>query len=118
MKNMFEKVSEFICGRTCKLMCFGMSVMSGIMKYVPICMASEADDIAQQVTQPMNTLLSVVLAVLACVGAYILVKAVTELINAIQQQDNSGIFHAGRGIAAGLLLISIKLIMKLFGYTF
>lgn len=44
-----------------------------------------------------------------------LIKSVTELVNAIQQQDNSGIFHAGRGIAAALLMISIKVLVKLFG---
>jgi hypothetical protein len=47
-----------------------------------------------------------------------LAKSIAELVNSIQQQDNSGIFHAARGIASGALMISIKLIINLFGYSF
>lgn len=83
-----------------------------------IAAASSADEIAGQVTSPMNTLVSVILSVLAVVGVLMLVKAISELSNAIQDRDNSGIFHAGRGIVSALLMISLKLIIRLFGYEF
>ena len=48
------------------------------------------------------------------VGVVMLVKAIMELVNAIQQQDNSGIFHAGRSIAVALLMVAIKPVVGLF----
>lgn len=72
-------------------------------------LTQSADDIAASVTGPMNQVISVVLSVLAVVGVFMLVKSIAELVNSIQMQDNSGIFHAARGIAAGALMISIRL---------
>lgn len=73
-----------------------------------------ADEIVTQVTGPIITLVNVLLGILAVVGIIMLIKAISELIAAIQQQDNTGIFHAGRGIAVALLMMSISLIVKLF----
>ncbi len=84
--------------------------------YAPAVYAAEsADEVAKQVTSPLNSLADVMTSIMAVVGVLMLIKSVTELVNAIQQQDNSGIFHAGRGIAAALLMISIKVLVKLFG---
>lgn len=58
-----------------------------------------------------------VLTVAAVVGVFMLVKSVAELVNSIQEQDNSGIFRSSRGIAAGALMISIRMIIGLFGYN-
>ncbi len=92
------------------------AVLALVATYAPAVYAAEsADDVAKQVTSPLDSLVSVLTSILAAVGALMLIKSVTELVNAIQQQDNSGIFHAGRGIAAALLMISIKVLIKLFG---
>jgi small-conductance mechanosensitive channel len=104
----------------CRAFCTAVTTAGGVMAYAVNGMASNTassvDDVAQSITGPMNSLINVILAVLACVGVFMLVKSISELVNSIQQQDNSGIFHAARGIAAALLMISIKLIVKLFGY--
>ena len=73
-----------------------------------------ADEIVKQITGPINTLINVFLGILAAVGTIMLIKAITDLINAIQQQDNSGIFHAGRSIAVAILMMSISLIVAIF----
>lgn len=73
-----------------------------------------ADQIVKQITGPINILINVILGILAAVGTLMLIKAITELINAIQQQDNSGIFHAGRSIAVAILMMSISLIVAIF----
>lgn len=81
-------------------------------------LAASSEEVAQTIVNPLNAVVNVILIVIAAVGVFMLVKSITELVNAIQQQDNTGIFHAGRGIACALLMISIKLIIKLFGYDF
>lgn len=72
-----------------------------------------AKDVTNKVTKPINTLVSILTTCLAAAGSLILIKAVLELINAIQQQDNSGIFHAGRSIVVALLMIAIKPLITL-----
>jgi hypothetical protein len=110
----FEKTKK----KVCRFLCGTAAMVSGVMTYAVTGMADDGsvDEVANSVTAPMNSLINVILSVLACVGVFMLVKSITELVNSIQQQDNSGIFHAGRGIGAALLMISIKLIIKLFGY--
>lgn len=80
--------------------------------------AGDAQAVADSVTAPLNQVISVVLSILAVVGVFMLIKAIAELVNAIQDQQSSGIYHAARGIAAGALMISIKLLVSLFGYNF
>lgn len=109
MKNFVEKVKKT-----------GWKIVAAVITLISahapeVCAASSADEVAKQVTSPLNSLVDVLTSIMAAVGVLMLIKSVTELVNAIQQQDNSGIFHAGRGIAAALLMISIKVLVKLFG---
>lgn len=109
MKNLFEKAKRY-----------GWKVIAAVAAlvatYAPaVCAAESADEVAKQVTSPLDSLVDVLTSIMAAVGALMFIKSLTELVNAIQQQDNSGIFHAGRGIAAALLMISIKVLVKLFG---
>lgn len=114
MEKFMKKIGTMVAKIKYKGLLAASSVASFIMEYVPVCYAN-GDDVAAQVTEPINNFINVLTSVLAAVGALMLVKNISELSNAIQQQDNSGIFHAGRGIAASLLLISIKLLIVLFG---
>ena len=102
-----SKLAKLVLGVT--------AVANGVMTPTLMTNAS-AGDVASSVTEPMNQVISVVLSVLAVVGVFMLVKSVAELVNSIQEQDNSGIFRASRGIAAGALMISIRMIIGLFGY--
>ena len=101
MRNLFEKAKRY-----------GWKVIAAVVAlvttYAPaVCAAESADEVAKQVTSPLNSLVDVLTSIMAAVGVLMLIK--------IQQQDNYGIFHAGRGIAAALLMISIKVLVKLFG---
>jgi hypothetical protein len=120
MKNDAKmNVKKNLYGRAVKVMMSVGAVISGVDAYGLVSHAeTSADDVAASVTGPMNSVISVVLSILACVGVFMLAKSIAELVNSIQQQDNSGIFHAARGIASGALMISIKLIINLFGYSF
>lgn|GEM_PF-3253640 len=74
----------------------------------------DSSEISDTVTAPMKTLIKVILAVMAVVGVFMFVKSILELINAVQQQDNSGMFHAGRSMAVSLLMMAITPIVNLF----
>lgn len=76
--------------------------------------SADATAIVNQVTGPINLLTTVFISIFASFGVVMLVKVVPELIAAIQSQDNSGIFHAARGIGCALLLIALPIIIKLF----
>ena len=76
--------------------------------------SDSGDTVASTVTGPMVTFINVILSIMAVVGVIMLVKAIMEMINAIQQQDNSGIFHAGKSLAVASLMIAIKLFVGLF----
>jgi hypothetical protein len=117
---MKDKMRRFFYGSAYKVMMTAGAVITGVGSYgiVPFAEAASTDEVVASVTGPMNALISVVLSILACVGVFMLAKSVSELVNSMQLQDTSGTFHAARGIAASALMISIKLIIKLFGYSF
>ncbi len=75
---------------------------------------SDSDSVTNSITGPMKTLIKVILGIMSVVGVFMLVKSIMELVNAIQQQDNTGLFHAGRGIAVALLMIAITPVVNLF----
>ena len=101
ISNMKNKIARGILGVA--------AMVNGVVTPGLITNATTSGDVASSVTEPMNQVISVV-------GVFMLVKSVAELVNSIQEQDNSGIFRAARGIAAGALMISIRLIIGLFGY--
>ena len=76
--------------------------------------SADATAIVNQVTGPINTLTTIIVAIFAAFGGLWLAKAIPELITAIQGQDNSGIFHAARSIGCALLLGGLPIIIKLF----
>ena len=100
ISNMKNKIARGILGVA--------AMVNGVVTPGLITNATTSGDVASSVTEPMNQVISV--------GVFMLVKSVAELVNSIQEQDNSGIFRAARGIAAGALMISIRLIIGLFGY--
>ncbi len=114
IKNTKQKVT--------RLFAFLMVTFISLMSYAPICLANgdsaSAEEVANKVTAPMNSLIIVVVSVVQVIGVFILVKNVSELVHSIQDRDSSGIWQAGRGLAAAALLISIRWIIQLFGYTF
>lgn len=116
-----NKLEKFFYGKAYKVMCAATSMVAGLMSDYSAVFAGSteatktAEDIENEVTSPMMSLISVVLSVLQVVGVFMLVKAIADLVNSIQHQDNSGMYSAGRSIAAAVLMISLKIIIPLFG---
>lgn len=76
--------------------------------------AATAEELANQITAPIFTLVNIILAVIAAIGVIMLTKSVPDLANAIQQHDNTTMYQAGRSIAAAMLFIFAAAIIKLF----
>jgi hypothetical protein len=68
------------------------------------------------VTSKLNIVKAVFLAGIATWGVVILAKSIAEFSNAMQQQDNSGMWSAGKGILGGLIMAGISGIITLFAF--
>ncbi|MDF2908691.1 MAG: hypothetical protein K0R34_4012, partial [Herbinix sp.] len=68
------------------------------------------------VTQPLDNLKTLVIAVIGAVGVIILAKNVMEFAQAYQQQDSSTMNSALKGIVAGLMMAGISAVLTFLGF--
>jgi len=68
------------------------------------------------VTQPLNNLKTLVIAVIGAVGIIILAKNVMEFAQAYQQQDSSTMNSALKGIVAGVMMAGISTVLTFLGF--
>ena len=119
MKNLKERVLNKVASVSAKAYIGATTAIVTAVNECPIIANAprggvSEQEVSNQVTGPMLTLIRVILTVMSVVGVFMLVKSIMELVNAIQTQDNSGIFHAGRGIGVALLMIAITPVVSLF----
>lgn len=70
----------------------------------------------QTVTQPLENLKTLVIAVIGAVGVIILAKNVMEFAQAYQQQDSSTMNSALKGIVAGVMMAGISAVLTFLGF--
>lgn len=68
------------------------------------------------VTQPLENLKTLVIAVIGAVGVIILAKNVMEFAQAYQQQDSSTMNSALKGIVAGIMMAGISTVLSFLGF--
>lgn len=68
------------------------------------------------VTQPLENLKTLVIAVIGAVGVIILAKNVMEFAQAYQQQDSSTMNSALKGIVAGVMMAGISAVLSFLGF--
>ena len=68
------------------------------------------------VTQPLDNLKTLVIAVIGAVGIIILAKNVMEFAQAYQQQDSSTMNSALKGIVAGVMMAGISTVLTFLGF--
>ena len=68
------------------------------------------------ITQPLENLKSLVIAVIGAVGVIILAKNVMEFAQAYQQQDSSTMHAAIKGIVAGIIMAGISAVLTFLGF--
>ena len=72
---------------------------------------------ASSVIQPIYTIINIFVTALQAVGAFIFVKNLAELATSMKNQDDPGSAAAAKGMVAGLLLISVRLLLGLCGIS-
>ena len=68
------------------------------------------------ITQPLDNLKTLVIAVIGAVGVIILAKNVMEFAQAYQQQDSSTMNSALKGIVAGVMMAGIGAVLTFLGF--
>ena len=68
------------------------------------------------VTAPLESLKTLVIAVIGAVGVIILAKNVMEFAQAYQQQDSSTMNSALKGIVAGVMMAGISTVLTFLGF--
>ena len=68
------------------------------------------------VTQPLDNLKTLIIAVIGAVGVIILAKNVMEFAQAYQQQDSSTMNSALKGIVAGVMMAGISTVLTFLGF--
>lgn len=70
----------------------------------------------QAVTQPLDNLKTLIIAIIGAVGVIILAKNVMEFAQAYQQQDSSTMNSALKGIVAGIMMAGISTVLTFLGF--
>lgn len=101
-KNLKKKLIPAVSGTLMGVMLMGMT-----------CLA--APD-TSAVTQPLENLKTLVIAIIGAVGVIILAKNVMEFAQAYQQQDSSTMNSALKGIVAGIMMAGISSVLTILGF--
>ena len=88
--------------------------MMAVMLMSSTCFAAGAGTSA--VTQPLENLKTLIIAVIGAVGVIILAKNVMEFAQAYQQQDSSTMNSALKGIVAGVMMAGISTVLTFLGF--
>lgn len=97
-----KKVGQIVTGAFFATMCFSQSAFAAAG--------------TTAVTQPLNNLKTLVIAIIGAVGVIILAKNVMEFAQAYQQQDSSSMNSALKGIVAGVIMAGISTVLTFLGF--
>ena len=70
----------------------------------------------EAVTKPLDSLKTLIVAVIGAIGVIILAKNVMEFAQAYQQQDSSTMNSALKGIVAGVMMAGISSVLTFLGF--
>lgn len=108
-----KKMKGFISRAKKKLVPAISGGMMGVMLMSTTCFAASG---TSAVTQPLDNLKTLVIAVIGAVGVIILAKNVMEFAQAYQQQDSSTMNSALKGIVAGVMMAGISAVLTFLGF--
>ena len=108
-----KKMKGFMSRAKKKLVPVISGGMMGVMLMSTTCFAASG---TPAVTQPLDNLKTLVIAVIGAVGVIILAKNVMEFAQAYQQQDSSTMNSALKGIVAGVMMAGISTVLTFLGF--
>lgn len=94
-------------------------IVSGALGAVMACNMATLTTFAAStsaITAPLDSLKTLVIAVIGAVGVIILAKNVMEFAQAYQQQDSSTMNSALKGIVAGVMMAGISTVLSFLGF--
>lgn len=106
MKNILNKIKKKVAP-----IISGAVAMTSLMTTQAMAAGSTST-----VTQPLENLKTLVIAVIGAVGVIILAKNVMEFAQAYQQQDSSTMNSALKGIVAGVMMAGISAVLTFLGF--
>ena len=90
------------------------AIVLSVMLMPATCFAAGTDTTA--ITQPLENLKTLMIAVIGAVGVIILAKNVMEFAQAYQQQDSATMNAALKGIVAGVMMAGISAVLAFLGF--
>ena len=113
MKN--KGISAFLGSAKKKLA--GMAVAAcAVSMMLPSTVLAAGGGDTSTITQPLDNLKTLVIAIIGAVGVIILAKNVMEFAQAYQQQDSSTMNSAIKGIVAGIIMAGISTVLSFLGF--
>ena len=93
----------------------GVAGAAMAVNMLPILVFAAGGD-TSAITQPLDNLKTLVIAIIGAVGVIILAKNVMEFAQAYQQQDSSTMNSALKGIVAGIMMAGISTVLTFLGF--
>lgn len=94
----------------------GKQLLSGILLATAMAPMSCFASGTGAITQPLDNLKTLIIAVIGAVGVIILAKNVMEFAQAYQQQDSATMNSALKGIVAGVMMAGISAVLAFLGF--
>ena len=111
MKNVKERTRRFR-----KYVLVPATMASMLQMKEAVLAASQNAGGTSSVTAPLESLKTLIIAVIGAVGVIILAKNVMEFAQAYQQQDSSTMNSALKGIVAGVMMAGISSVLTFLGF--
>lgn len=118
MKQRVKKYKKEVCpkmwGKPPAKLVVSAIIMMSVMLMPTTCFAAGTGTNA--ITQPLENLKTLMIAIIGAVGVIILAKNVMEFAQAYQQQDSATMNSALKGIVAGVMMAGISAVLAFLGF--
>ena len=118
MKQRVKKYKKEVCpkmwGKPHGKKVAAVLIMMSILLMPTTCFAAGTGTAA--ITQPLENLKTLMIAIIGAVGVIILAKNVMEFAQAYQQQDSATMNSALKGIVAGVMMAGISAVLAFLGF--
>lgn len=114
-ESRWQKIKKVVCPKMWgKALAMLLGVMVMTVMIPTTCFAAGTGTAA--ITQPLENLKTLMIAIIGAVGVIILAKNVMEFAQAYQQQDSATMNSALKGIVAGVMMAGISAVLAFLGF--
>ena len=114
-ESKWQKIKKVVCPKMWgKALTLLLGVMVMTVMIPTTCFAAGTGTAA--ITQPLENLKTLMIAIIGAVGVIILAKNVMEFAQAYPQQDSATMNSALKGIVAGVMMAGISAVLAFLGF--